>query len=204
MIERTHSTPTEQRRALYSPCGAYRYLLSIRIQFRHLASRPLLPVIGLNPSEATELEDDPTIRRVRRFALDLGFAGVCMLNVAARRSPDPRRMLAADDPIGPGNTPAFLAAAARLPLVPPMMVLGAWGTKGSHSALAAQVAAIRERFGATLHAFGLTANGQPLHPLYLPASARPTPLADLEADADAALRAAAATTLRSARAGTET
>ena len=36
--------------------------------------------IGLNPSTANEISDDPTIRRVIRFAYDWGFGGVYMLN----------------------------------------------------------------------------------------------------------------------------
>lgn len=200
MIERTARRALERRRALFSPCGLYRYLLEIRMDLAHLEAKPLLPLIGLNPSDATELRDDPTIRRVIRFALDMGFAGVCMLNVAALCSPDPREMLAAADPIGPGNSVEFLAEAARaasaFPPVAPM-ALACWGTKGAHRALAPQVRAIRAGLGVRLYAFGLTSNRQPLHPLYLPASSRPRPLVELEqeADAAAALRAGDATGL---------
>lgn len=107
LIERSHATALEERMALYSECGRYRYLLKIR-RLEHSRGRQLLPFIGLNPSTATELEDDATIRRCLGFARNWGYAGIQMANLAAYRATNPREMLAAVDPIGPANTPAFL------------------------------------------------------------------------------------------------
>lgn len=111
MIERRYTAARLERRlALYSPCETYRYAL--QIHFTAPAGRPLLPIIGLNPSTATELEDDNTVRREKDFARRWGFGGIMKLNLAAFRSTDPRGMLAAIDPFGPANTPEWLARMA--------------------------------------------------------------------------------------------
>lgn len=62
--------------AEFSECRKYRYALW-RIWDE---SKPMVMFIGLNPSTANETNDDPTIRRVKRFAADWGHGGVYMLN----------------------------------------------------------------------------------------------------------------------------
>lgn len=44
-------------------------------------TKPLIMFIGLNPSTANATSDDPTIRRVKRFAKDWGYGGVYMMNL---------------------------------------------------------------------------------------------------------------------------
>jgi hypothetical protein len=63
----------------------------------------MLALVGLNPSTADELRDDPTIRRCIRFAKDWGFDGLYMLNAFGFRETDPKEMKRATDPIGPEN-----------------------------------------------------------------------------------------------------
>lgn len=43
--------------------------------------QPMLYCIGLNPSNAGKYSDDPTIRRIVRFASRDGFGGIVMLNL---------------------------------------------------------------------------------------------------------------------------
>lgn len=71
--------------AQFSECRKYRYALW-RIWNREL---PLVMFVGLNPSTANETDDDPTIRRVKRFAHDWGFGGVYMMNCFPYISTDP-------------------------------------------------------------------------------------------------------------------
>jgi hypothetical protein len=52
--------------------------------------KPLVMFIGLNPSKAGELNDDPTIRRVKAIAKNLGYGGVYMMNCFAYISTDPK------------------------------------------------------------------------------------------------------------------
>ena len=59
--------------------------------------------IGLNPSTADEIQDDPTIRRCIRYAKDWNYGGYIMGNIFAYRSTDPKKLLHIDDPIGRKN-----------------------------------------------------------------------------------------------------
>lgn len=152
----------ETRTATFSPCRQYRYRLVIR-----WSEGDLLTVIGLNPSTADEVLDDPTLRRVKGFARDMGLAGVQMLNAFAWRSTDPSVLPKIADPVGPENTLANLAAWIR---EHSPYAVAAWGTK---------IMPERERELLTLsdlHCFRHTKAGKPEHPLYLPAELRPVPL----------------------------
>lgn len=62
--------------AQFSDCRKFRYALW-RIWDR---TKPMVMFIGLNPSTANELSDDPTIRRVISFAKRWGYGGVYMMN----------------------------------------------------------------------------------------------------------------------------
>jgi len=48
--------------------------------------------IGLNPSTANEENDDPTIRRVTRFAKDWGYGGIVMINLFTMITPYPKEL----------------------------------------------------------------------------------------------------------------
>jgi uncharacterized protein DUF1643 len=50
----------------------------------------MLCVIELNSSTADAVQDDPTLRKVIGFAIELGFGGALMLNVGAYRATDPQ------------------------------------------------------------------------------------------------------------------
>lgn len=76
----------ENNGAQFSEDGKYRFSLW-RIWDD---TKPLVMFIGLNPSTANQTEDDPTIRRVKRFAKDWGYGGVFMMNCFAFVSTDPK------------------------------------------------------------------------------------------------------------------
>ena len=82
--------------AEFSPDRRYRYALW-RIWNE---DRPLVMFIGLNPSTANERQDDPTIRRVIRFAYDHGYGGVYMMNLFAFVTPYPASLILEQDPVG--------------------------------------------------------------------------------------------------------
>lgn len=82
--------------ARFSPCGKYRYALW-RIWDEAL---PKALCIGLNPSTADALKDDPTIRLLKKLLLRLGYGGFYMANLYAWISPSPKGLLTCDDPIG--------------------------------------------------------------------------------------------------------
>jgi len=183
LIERRSTIRGIERRALYAPAydfgeevpGSYRYLLEI-VWLPLNTTR--LQVIGLNPSTATEQQDDPTVRKVCALANRMGFGGLLMTNVAAYRATNPDSMLRCDDPFGSENTPEWLAS------LPASLVLAAWGANGGKPQLVDRVADIRYVFGERLHALRVTPKSrQPEHPLYIPGRLRPRPLAELEAEA---------------------
>ena len=154
----------------------YRYLLTRGPD----DARAHVVFVMLNPSVADQVRDDPTIRRVIGFARRLGFARLSVVNLFAMRTTDPRRLYRARDPVGPDNDAAIRAAVADATLV-----IAAWGNHGALHDRAAQVLPLLP----APHHLGLTARGQPRHPLYLPASAAPTPLASARTSPPAAARA---------------
>lgn len=79
----------EDSSAMFSECGKYRYLLW-RIWDK---SKPMVMFIGLNPSKAGVLNNDPTITRVMQIASNLGYGGVYMANCFPYISTDPDQLL---------------------------------------------------------------------------------------------------------------
>jgi len=161
--------------AIISPCGAYRYMLTRVWEY----SRGMLPFVMLNPSMADDKIDDPTIRRCMNFAKREGYGGIFVANLFAFRATDPvdvrRAAIFGTDPIGPDNELYLrvMATNAKRREVP---VICAWGAVGG-GPQADHVARLMIESGATLKCLGVTKEGHPRHPLYLPANA---PLIDYQ------------------------
>jgi hypothetical protein len=119
---------------------------------------PSVVFVGLNPSTADELQDDPTVRRCVGFTRKWNFGGLILVNLFAYRSTDPVGLLEADDPVGPGNDKYILASARAA-----KCVVLAWGTKGCLLDRDQHVLSLLP--GA--HCLGVTKDGHPRHPLYL-------------------------------------
>ena len=102
----------------FSLCRTWRY----KLWRRWSSAGPTVAFIGLNPSTADELNDDPTIRRCIGFARHWGFGGMYVLNVFAFRSTNPRALRGAADPVGPRNNAALLTTCRRCD-----MVVACWG-----------------------------------------------------------------------------
>ncbi len=144
--------------AAYSDDKVYRYALG-----RFSVFSPSIAFVMLNPSTATEMEDDPTVRRCMRRGFALDFPHVRIVNLFAIRATDPKVMLAHPDPIGPENDEA-ICEAARFASV----VVCAWGVHGEHLGRGAYVLdMLRQVAPGKLHHLGLTKGGHPRHPLYL-------------------------------------
>ncbi|PIV74493.1 MAG: hypothetical protein COW55_09065 [Rhodobacteraceae bacterium CG17_big_fil_post_rev_8_21_14_2_50_65_11] len=158
MITRRHRQGDTESEAVYSGCELYRYALT-RIWD---ADAPHVLFIMLNPSKATEIQNDPTVERCERRARRLGFGALRVMNIFAWRETDPKRLRAAAHPIGPDNDRLLLDA---LPWVD--CVIAGWGVHGAHRNRGPQVAAMLRGAGATLHHLGLSKAGHPRHPLYV-------------------------------------
>jgi hypothetical protein len=121
----------------------------------------------LNPSTADHLgHNDPTIARCERRSVAWGFAAMAVVNLFGLRSPYPKSLSAAPDPVGPNNDAALASAAARAD-----MILCGWGALGGLRGRSARVLALLA--DRRLHCLGLTRAGQPAHPLYLPYDRQP-------------------------------
>ena len=155
-----------------NPDSAYRYTLWRTPDPSNLRT---MAVIGCNPSTATATEDDPTIRRCIRFALDSGHGRLVMLNCFAFRATDVRVLKSVVDPVGPENVDHAIDACKDA------TVVCAWGStaklpNGWRNWPALFVAKLRPSIpGLRLHVLRHLANRDPEHPLYLPASCRPIP-----------------------------
>jgi hypothetical protein len=153
--------------AVISADGRYRYSLTRTWN----AARPHLLFIMLNPSTADVDYDDPTITRCCSYAADWHYGGINVGNIAALRATNPRALANDPDPIGPDN-PQHLHAAIT---AAGPHIIAAWG--GSYPRnLAAHVARARDELrSAGARILGLTAAGDPRHPLYLRGDLTPQP-----------------------------
>ena len=150
------------RAAALSPCEKYRYALSRLWDM----SQQRVVFIGLNPSTADAIEDDPTIRRCVRYAFDWGYGGVYMLNLFAYRATNPKDMMAAEDPVGPRNDKFLLEYTSG---IHEGNVVAAWGTDG---AFLGRDKAVKKLIS-PLHCLSITKDGHPGHPLYLKKDLKP-------------------------------
>lgn len=146
--------------AEFSECRNYRYALW-RIWDKQ---KPMLMFIGLNPSTANEVMDDPTIRRVKSFATAWGYGGVYMMNCFPYISTDPNDLKEV------GNTALndhWLYQVAAMSAE----IIFAWGS----FIIVKESGRDKELIGMFPNAKALIINkdGSPRHPLYVPSTVIP-------------------------------
>lgn len=166
MIERRHQKGDAASCAVYSDCERYRYMLT---RVWNAEGGKVLFVM-LNPSTATEFQNDPTVERCERRARALGFGSFRVCNIFAWRDTDPKLMRRAADPVGPAND-----AAIRDSCFWAHKIVCAWGSHGSHLDRGPAVELLMRGTGRALHHLGLTRDGHPRHPLYIGYAVVPTP-----------------------------
>lgn len=118
--------------------------------------------IMLNPSTATGEVDDPTIRRCIGFARAWEKGGILVVNLFAFRTPSPKMLAQADSPVGPDNDRAIQEAASASDLI-----VAAWGIHGTRDGRDQAVHALLRKQSLPIYCLGLTASGNPRHPLLL-------------------------------------
>lgn len=160
MIRRFHQGNGISSEALYSPCDTYRYGLT-RVW---AADAPRLLYILLNPSTATEEQNDPTIARCEKRAQLLGYGSFRVVNLFAFRATDPADLKRAEIPLGPDNL-EFLQQSA-LGWNPDLILCG-WGAHGTYLNQSSIVLQNLRAWSVPLWHLGLTKMGEPRHPLYL-------------------------------------
>lgn len=167
MITRTHLKGDADSVAVYSPCERYRYLLT-RVWD---AQGPKALFVMLNPSTATEFQNDPTVERCERRARALGFGAFRVTNIFAYRATDPKVMRAQPDPVGPENDAAIRDSALHWA----DRIICAWGTHGAFLSRGPEVARLLRATAKPLFTLGLTQDGHPKHPLYIGYDRQPEP-----------------------------
>jgi hypothetical protein len=148
-------------KATFSPCRTYRYTLARTWN----ASAPTLCWILLNPSTADERKLDPTLRRCLGFSRAWGFGSMVVVNLFALRSPYPRKVYAARDPIGPKNDMHIRRAAGTA-----SQVIVGWGVHGKLCGRDAAVLKLLAEHKVRVWCLGMTKDCHPKHPLYVAAS----------------------------------
>lgn len=157
MIARQYTKGDAVSEAVYSDCGLYRYLLT-----RVWAPGPKALFVMLNPSTATEVQNDPTVERCERRARVLGFGAFRVTNIFAFRATDPKVMRAVADPVGPDNDAAIAQSAIWADAI-----VCAWGNHGLYRNRGDEVEALLRGTGRCLLSLGMTGQNQPRHPLYV-------------------------------------
>lgn len=158
MITRHHQKGDAASVAVYSDCEAYRYELT---RVWDVAGHKALFVM-LNPSTATEFQNDPTVERCERRARSLGYGAFRVTNIFAYRATDPKAMKKIADPVGPENDRAIANGAAWAD-----RIICAWGSHGAHMDRGPAVEHLLRATAKPLWHLGLTLAGQPKHPLYI-------------------------------------
>ena len=165
-----------RRAASFSRCQNFRYWLSRDWPEPDSGSRGCVNFIMLNPSTADAKIDDPTIRRVMNFSFSWGFRRLVVTNLFAYRSPSPKtlnelvrkskpktmnKISDSDSPIdGPRNRKTLRQFAKAADLI-----VCAWGNHGR--LLGRNKDVLRLLASYDLYCLGMTAAGEPKHPLYL-------------------------------------
>lgn len=164
MIERQFQKGDAASVAQYSDCKRYRYALT---RVWEKSGRKALFVM-LNPSTATEIQNDPTVERCERRARTLNFGGFRVCNIFAYRATDPRDMRSQVDPVGLENDATILRACDWAD-----QIVCAWGTHGAHQQRGAQVEQMLRAQPKPLFHLGLSKMGHPKHPLYIAYAVQP-------------------------------
>ncbi len=166
MIIREFQKGDARSTAVYSECEHYRYQLT-RTWDR--AGEKALFVM-LNPSTATEVQNDPTVERCERRARALGFGAFRVTNIFAWRDTDPKALRKAKAPVGPDNDRILTESCDWAD-----RIIAGWGSHGDHLGRGAQVARLLRDTGRPVFHLGLTKAGHPRHPLYIAYRQQPEP-----------------------------
>jgi hypothetical protein len=128
----------------------------------------------LNPSTATDTEDDPTIRTCMGFADRLFATTLEVVNLYAQRATKPSALPILSHPVGPRNDDWIASTVSGAD-----MVIAAWGTfpyermPGGRDRAERVTRILKDHGPGDVHCLAKTRHGFPSHPLYLPYGNKP-------------------------------
>jgi len=150
--------------AIISPCGQYRYRLERIIAMEG----PVYAFFGINPSTADANLDDATVRKWIGFTKRWGASAFIVGNAFAYRATDVREL--ARHPMTVGQLATNHSHLVRI-IADADYLVPCWGNrnkvpKSLHASIDELLELLRAS-GKPLLSFGLTASGDPMHPLML-------------------------------------
>jgi len=126
--------------------------------------------IGLNPSTANDIKDDPTIRRLIGFAKAWGFGGLFTGNLFSLVTANPDVLWFSSSP-EQSNDPNDIALKRMRELSAKVMV--GWGNEGRNAGT--RPGEVLALLGEPVFCIKTTKGGEPTHPLYMPLSSQLIP-----------------------------
>ena len=158
IVTKYHQKGDAKSKAIYSDCEKYRYSLT-RIWDEEAKK---LHFVMLNPSTATEIQNDPTVERCERRARTLNFGAFRVTNIFAWRETDPKKMKCATEPIGLLNDEAIIRGCNWGDCT-----IAAWGNHGIYLNRGFDVMELLGKCDKPIFHLGISKTGQPKHPLYI-------------------------------------
>lgn len=151
--------------AVISDCGQYRYRLERECSMPFEGSM-VFAYFGINPSTADATLDDATVRKWKGFTVRNGGHRFIVGNVFAFRATDVGALYHAADAVGPENLRHLKQIIADADVLVPC-----WGSsdkvfKSMRGRLKTLLYILQSSGKPVMH-FGLTASGDPKHPLML-------------------------------------
>ena len=149
----------------FSDCRMYRYTLWRTWD----DSKSKVMFLGLNPSTADEVKNDPTVTRCINYSKSWGYGGMYMMNIFSFRTTYPIELKKAKNPIGKDNDYWIQKIYRRVD-----KCIGAWGNDGDFKRRSNEIFKIIPK----IYCLKLNQSGQPAHPLYLKSNLKPFLLSD--------------------------
>ncbi len=154
MIKKSFDNGGVRSFAIFSDCERYRYVLRRVLD----DNKNRVVFIGLNPSTADEVKNDPTVSRMISFSKSLSFGSVSVCNLFAFRATRPSNLKKAEDPIGKDNDKFIFSEIKNAD-----KVIACWGNHGKFLNRSNDFLKNLDNF----NHFGFTKIGEPRHILYL-------------------------------------
>jgi len=159
MIEKNYSNEGVVSLARFSDCEKYRYTLTRTWD----NEKKRILFIGLNPSTADEIKNDPTVTRMINYSKLWGYGSTTVCNIFAFRATFPSDLKKSENPIGKENDKWIFNEIANSD-----KVIAAWGNHGKFLSRSDEVL----KYLKNSYHFGLTKQGEPKHVLYLRGDAK--------------------------------
>ena len=158
LITLTEKTGQTETSVIYSNCKTFRY--SLTKNWNKNSKRLLL--ILLNPSTATEKQNDATIHRCERRSRLMNYGSFRVCNLFAFRTRNPKNIKNQKDPIGPHNDQIINQSTSWAD-----DILCGWGNHGNYLDRSFELESLLRSQNCRLFHLGLTKERLPKHPLYI-------------------------------------